>query len=478
MYSGGYTQHVRENVQFPINSPHSNNQRPLWQNREKAYNTSKPAEEAREVVARNQKFEPPRALDYPRGINQPEGKMRSPSRMSRSPNRRERSPTRDRFRRHSPSPRSPRRSWALEKRRSPENHEMLQSQPPAWSMKERQENPYATQNRPNDERSFGPVWEKPYEEKEASLLPRKDDNHRSQEREDRRYYGSHSQIQWQQKTTPQSRGVVEHRDPSSRPLRHEDRYPIQRESKFLPRDEFLRQPPADCEQRQDRRDHRDFKQEHKNQDYRQRLDERKPDLRIGSETLNLEIDDVFKRAAEFTKKTEEYRRKRSEKISYSKEPEAHLSEKRDSKPYQYDRSKHDLDDSNRRPRSSQDLYEAPLRSYSRGDGHPRDSHNIDLNPNVQYKRDKAIDEITGKMLLKFAPDLKGKERDQVEQRLKVTVEPMIQDMFGGEDVSFIEIVIKFEDRYSARVLERIFDEAISEFPIEIRRSKRSAPGEG
>lgn len=68
--------------------------------------------------------------------------------MSRS---RSRSPVKDRFRRHSPSPRSPRRSWALEKRRSPEvNREP--PPPPLWPGQDGEDKPKH------------PVWETSSEE--------------------------------------------------------------------------------------------------------------------------------------------------------------------------------------------------------------------------------------------------------------------------------------------------------------------------
>ncbi|CAH2061908.1 unnamed protein product, partial [Iphiclides podalirius] len=467
MYSGGYPPRACDNAQFAASAPRPAEQRPTWQDRDKAYNApTKPLDERRDP-ARGQKFEPPRGPDYPRGqLSQPEGKMRSPCRVSRSPSRRERSPIRDRYRRHSPSPRSPRRSWALEKRRSPESHEP--PPPPTWPIKEA---PYSSQARPSDERpaNSGPVWDKPYGAlagKESPLVPRKDDR-RSAEREDRRYLDSPSLPRWE----PQ-KGPRENRDASPRQPRHE-RYPNQREPNCDATTSPTRTPPDS-----ERRDQRGFaKQErdeprHKGDDYRQRA-ERKQELRIGPDTLNREIEDVFKRAAELTKKTEEYQRKRSEKMSYGAELERRRPEKRDAHPYEYE-----APDRTRSPRPSNlDPYGAPSGSYGRGPAHARDPREADLDPKVQYKRDKAIDEIVGKMLHKFAPELKGKMRDEVEERLKLAIEPMILDMFGDKDVAFIEIVIKFEDRYNVKDLERIFDRVMSEFPSEFRRMKRPAQDE-
>ncbi|CAG5059828.1 unnamed protein product [Parnassius apollo] len=484
MYPGGYPPNARENVQYPVSGPRQGDQRPTWQDREKPYTSSGKPDGDRRDVTRVQKFDGPR--EYPRGLmNLPETKISSPSRMSRSPTRRDRSPIRDRYRRHSPSPRSPRRSWALEKRRSPENHEA--PPPPSWPIPERQEPPYVKPSHPNEKRTGNiAVWDKPYETKVNPPFPRKEE-HLVHEREDRRYFTSPSRSRWdlpQTSAAPDLKGP--HREPSPRQFRHGDRYPqSQREPKFSSRDEyesqhqneFQKQGFHERDHHVDRRDSRDIiKQDidslrhktdvqHRRDDYRQRFDESKSGLPIGPD-LNREIEDVFKRAAELTKKTEEYQRKRSEKST--KDRNRHVMESKDSRITDHHRTSSP---------SSRDLYATTETLYNRNQGHPHGPRNFDLSAKIQYKRDKAVDEITGKMMHKFAPDIKGKIRDEVEELVKLSIENMVFEMFGDKDVSFIEIVIKFEDRYRTKDLEQIFDNVLSGFPAEIRRMKRSAPDE-
>ncbi|CAK1595050.1 unnamed protein product [Parnassius mnemosyne] len=485
MYPGAYPPNARENVQYPVSAPRQGDQRSTWQDRERPYTSSGTADGDRRDVTRVQKFDGPR--DYPRGLmDPPETKTSSPSRMSRSPTRRDRSPIRDRYRRHSPSPRSPSRSWAFEKRRSSENREA--PPPPSWPVQERQDPPYVKPSHPNEKTTNNiPVWDKPYEAKVNPPFLRTEE-HLVHECEDRRYFTSSSRSRWDMpptSTAPDLKGPP--REQSPRQFRHGDRYlQSQREPNFSPHDEYRSQHQNEFQKQgfHDRDHHIDRYEPkdkmnimaidnlshktdilHRRDDYRPRLDERKSGLPIGQD-LNREIEDVFKRAAELTKKTEEYQRKRSEKSS--KDHDRHPNESQDSRISDLHRASSP---------SSRDLYAPTETLYDRNLGHSRGTRNYDLSAKIQYKRDKAVDEITGKMMYKFAPDIKGKIRDEVEELVKSSIENMVFEMFGDKDVSFIEIVIKFEDRYKTKDLEQIFDKALSRFPAEIRRMKRSAPDE-
>ncbi|XP_045540629.1 uncharacterized protein LOC106708023 [Papilio machaon] len=468
MYSGGYPSNSRETEQYPP-GPRKGDQRPNWQEREKSYQPpAKPVEDRRDIPG-VQKYESRRGGDYSRPvINQPENKVLSPGRMSRSPNRRDRSPVRDRYRRDSPSPRSPRRSWALEKRRSPNNIEP--PPPPSWP--ERQENVYKS-NRQHDEGNIKkPVWEKPEVRQKEEVNPtffRKD--HRSYDRGDKKYFEIPSRSQWDSHHQPNQTNKDELRDRS--PLRSRPYSPNKNESK-LPREDYDMKRRNEFQQQgsryQEPRVERYQKRENIKDDYdefhhksRQSFENREENLCKEQENIDRELEDVYERAAELTRKTDEYKRKINSNTRLTSVGDQRRPEDDDFKNVKVAPAK-------------QDFYQA---SHSKFDKNPRqvdEKFSVDLSPAVQYKRDKAVDDLTRKVLLKFAPHFKGKIRDDIEEQLKIIIEDMIFEMFGDKDVSFIEIVIKFEERHGIKGMEKIFDKVISKFPIEIRVMKRSAPG--
>ncbi|XP_013145566.1 PREDICTED: uncharacterized protein LOC106108831 isoform X2 [Papilio polytes] len=466
MYSGGYTPESRETEQYPPGH-RKGDQRPNWQEREKPYQPPvKPVEDRRDLPG-VPKYEARRGGDYPRPVlSQPESKATSPGRMSRSPNRRDRSPVRDRYRRHSPSPRSPRRSWALEKRRSPNDIEP--PPPPSWP--DRQENVYKS-NRQHDEEDKKPVWIKIEARQKQEVKPtffHKEDR-RSYDRDDKKYFSNPSRSQWDSHHQPQLSD--EFRDRSPLRPRSSDKYsPNQNESKspredfpINRRNEFQQQSPRYQEPRVEQFQNREKIKEdfdefrHKRDDYHQSFNSREENLYLGQENLDKEIEDVYSRAAELTRKTDEYQRKRNSNIRFNVR--------------QY--SPEEVDFKNVKEESfKQDFYEA---SHSKFDKTPRQMGEVvsgDLAPAIQYKRDKAVDDLSRKVLMKFAQKFKGKLRHDVEEQLKILIEDMIFEMFGDKDVSFIEIVIKFEEKHGIKGMEKIFDKVISKFPIEIRLLKQ------
>ncbi|XP_013178500.1 PREDICTED: uncharacterized protein LOC106125742 isoform X5 [Papilio xuthus] len=470
MYSGGYPPDSRETEQYPP-GPRKGDQRPEWQERQKPYQPpAKPVEDRRDIPG-VQKYDSRRGGDYSRPvINQPENKVSSPGRMSRSPNRRDRSPTRDRYRRHSPSPRSPRRSWALEKRRSPNIIEP--PPPPSWP--ERQENVYKSSRQHDEENIKKSVWDRPEAQKKQevnSTFFRKEERH-NYDQEEKKYFGSTSRTQWDSRDQPKQDDELRDRSPlRSRPS---DRYsPTQTISK-LPREdydmtdrnEFEQQSPRYQEPRGElyqkrekiKDDYDEFR--HKRDNYRQNFDDREEELYMGQENLDREIEDVYNRAAELTRKTEEYQRNRSSKTRFNPDYERRVED--------------DVFGIKDGP-SKQDFYEASHSKFDKTPRHMGETVIVDLAPAVQYKRDKAVDDLTGKVLKKFVPNVKGKVRDDIEEQLKILIEDMIFEMFGDKDVSFIEIVIKFEEKHGTKGMEKIFDKVISKFPIEIRLMKRPAP---
>ncbi|XP_068624560.1 uncharacterized protein [Battus philenor] len=477
VYSGGYSPNSSSNYKYSSTSRQSDH-RPLWRDGNKVYTPPKKldddvrdARDARDTP-RIQKLDMPRQ-DYPKALlSHPETKVHSQRRMSRSPNPRDRSPVRDNYSRHSPSLTSPRRSWALEKRRNADYHDI--PSPPLWP--ERQENAFAKHNQTHDGSKIRTSrWGKPYEAEPEEAVPRKEE-YDNRDRENRKYNVSPNRSHW----GPLQRSSLPFNDPTDRdspPLqsRTGDRYTQKlKDSKFSPRDDYNAhhrkqfQGAHEREARFDRHDHKDAASKQElNDDYRSQINERKENLYVGDENLNRELEDVFKRVAKYTTKTNEYLTRKSEKRSYPSVDYRRM-EQEDEEVYAFD--KRNSRDDGPGP-SSHGYYDESMSRYKRNLG----IRNFDLNPNIQYKRDKAVDEITGKILIKFASDLKGKVRDDVEERLKFTVENMIFEMYGEKDVSFIEIVIKFADKYSLKDMEKIFDNVMSEFPTEIRRSKRYAP---
>nr|XP_026483955.1 uncharacterized protein LOC113391994 isoform X2 [Vanessa tameamea] len=477
IYSGGYRHNVREDVQYPVS-------RQDWQDREKAFPPKNIIEDRRDV-SRLQKFDIQRASDQQRPIEQ-ESK-RSRSRTSRSP-RRERSPLRDRYKRHSPSPRSPRRSWALEKRRSPEAHDP--PPPPVWPGQGVRED-YSHQNRSiiHDRQieKHIPVWE-PREKKRDDYPPA--DNRRDFEEEIR----IRKEVEkW--KPLPLS-------SPQESSSRLEDKNRIQKEytrKDFEGHRDYIREgeihkPHSDrvdkAYQRQDREVTR-YKSDHerkddiprKREEYSGRIEEKKKEILEKQEQLQKEIDEVYKRAVDFTKKAVMYRTGEHKKEGYNSDrrrDEDHI-------PNEYERYKQDSYDERRNRDDQSKEYSKEI--FSRTDDVKSLSENIAqkprfeidvaqkrhaLSPTIKAKRSKAIDEISEKILCKYGSALPNEIKKRVQSELKWTLGRKLHELFGDKDVSFIEMVIKFNAKHTQRDEENIFDEVVSSLPSHYRSMKRVA----
>ncbi|XP_046974236.1 microtubule-associated protein futsch-like isoform X4 [Vanessa cardui] len=478
IYSGGYRHTVREDAQYPVS-------RQDWQDREKAFPPKNVIEDRRDVP-RLQKFDIQRASDQQRPIEQ-ESK-RSRSRTSRSP-RRERSPLRDRYKRHSPSPRSPRRSWALEKRRSPEARDP--PPPPVWPGQDaREEYSHQTRSKIHDRQieKHVAVWE-PREKKRDDYPPA--DNRRDFEEEIRvrKDVGK-----W--KPLPLS-------SPQESSSRLEDKSRVQKEytrKDFEGHHDYIREGDIRKShsdrvdkgyQRQDREVNR-YKSDHerrddiprKREEYSGRIEEKKKEILEKQEQLQKEIDEVYKRAVDFTKKAVMYRKGEHKKEGYSSDrrrDEDHIPNDYEQRYKQdsYD-ERHNRDDLSK---------EYSKEIFSRNDDVKSSSESIAqkprfeidvaqkrhaLSPTMKAKRSKAIDEISEKILCKYGGSLPSEIKKRVQSELKWTLGRKLHELFGDKDVSFIEMVIKFNAKHTQKDEENIFDEVVSSLPSHYRNMKRVA----
>ncbi|KAJ2943082.1 hypothetical protein O0L34_g18772 [Tuta absoluta] len=424
MFSGGYRPSLHENVQYPIPGARPMEPRPsTWQERDKAF----PPGGKKEDDRRMPKFEP--RIDA-------ELKGRSPPRKSRSPIRRDRSPPRDRFKKHSPSPRSPRRSWALEKRRSPEAREA--PPPPMWPGQPQEEPFRRYPDRPEEEKKRMPVWE-----------PRRPEDERS----------------FENPLRVRSDLISRPPEPSSRSYKPDDRIPP-RESRFEPREPKFesRDPKFDSrfEPREDfrraddmlRRFDRDVREPHRpiddvrrrdeftREDYPRREEERKIPTKADKfpETFDKEIEDVYQRAQALKKRSEELRKRDLERRREELE--------RDARKPEFD-SKFDRRDD--RP---------PESGYAKDKRVAAAAHDIAH----KAKRDKAIDEISTKITDKHGSHFTGEMRTRVLEEMRIVVGKAMQDMFGYKDVSFIEMVVKFNAKYDQNAELRMYNDVLSSLP--------------
>lgn len=94
------------------------------------------------------------------------------------------------------------------------------------------------------------------------------------------------------------------------------------------------------------------------------------------------------------------------------------------------------------------------------------------------KRDKAIEEICKKLLDKHPQYQPAKEeyRARIMEELQLAIARIVFDMFGDSDVAFIEIIIKFQAKYSYKDEDKILQDVMSSLPSHYRASKRQAPG--
>lgn len=415
-YSGGYRPNVNEHAQYPGRVPDR------WQDGKFA---QKDPEHKREQF-RPQKFDLPR-------FSEPEPKRsRSGNRFSRSP-RRDRSPGTERIRRRSPSPLSPRRSWALEKRRSPEMREP--PPPPIWPGQEENTTfQHTSRNFPErDLEKTSPVWQKrtvPDHDRDEFIRQRNADRERFEE-EMRRRQTVHKWKPVPQESLKGSRYVEEDR----------------REDKFAKKG---------FEERRDYREE-DFEMKdvpRKKEVFAGRIEEKKKEILKKQEELQKEIDEVYKRAVDFTKRATLHRKGESKKgTSYD--------------PFRDDDSNGD-DGEYGHSRSND------AKDYDRSHEDSSVQKNMATIPN---KKKRAQEQIAEKIMSKHGSHLPQELKLRVMPELQISVGKILNKFFGNEDVSFIEMVIKFNSSHSDADEEAIFDAVMSSFPSQYRRPKRPAQGE-
>lgn len=498
MYSGSYRPSLHENVQYPILGLRQQNTHnsPWQQERDKGMHVAMKKEEDRREPSRMPKFEP--------RIDSNIGPKRSGSpRKSRSPVRRDRSPH-YRYRKQSGSPSSisPRRSWAFEKRRSPDDREA--PPPPIWPGQQgpREDNSYR-QNRPSfptDKIKQTPVWDPHFDDKN-------DRRDRRPEIEERRFDDIRVRTNLGERAMP----PVVHSEPSQRgrDMKLDDRFPSRdskfeprepkfeprREPKFEPREEFARGDDfrrQNLEKRYDRPDFRDGPQR-PSDDYRPtdnrprhleprreetprhkeypRRDEARP-LTKAQETFQKEFEDVYKRPQEFREKAEEMRRKEEQHVHERREVERH--EPRDDRHREDDRR----GDIRHESRFDDRQLRRPIVSFEKHDSDwkvEEEKRNAAMMA-LKAKKDKAIEEIAEKMMHKFGCDWNIDIKKRVMEELRLSLAKILKDMFGIADVSFIEMVVKFNAKFDTKSQAKIFDDVMSSFPSHYRTMKRLPEG--
>ncbi|XP_038217018.1 uncharacterized protein LOC119835958 [Zerene cesonia] len=438
IYSGGYRPNINENVQYPQGRPDR------WSDRVKPF--IKHEEDRREP--RMSKFDSQRGVDHP----VPEGtkRARSQNRESRSP-KRDRSPIRDRYRRHSPSPRSPRRSWALEKRRSPDDNEA--PPPPSWpgqdprgpdSRDKRQSYPDRTgEARP-------PTWEIP------KFEPKTEDIRREPRAvaEEKRHFD--------RETIAVRKDLMKWKPISTDGPKHpSSRYNPDDNEKFAERHEH--------EDRRYKSNYTDANDLTQIKEELSRRIEKKTEILKKQEELQKEIEDVYKRAVDFTKKAE----------MYKKGDRRHEEDYRDERRQDQHESKHydrNVDRFDQERRNRDEIAKKPYIERNRDDFRPEDRSLEEKNkirrpmsPSQKAKRDKAGEEISEKLLSKYGSHLPEDIKTRVIEEIKFAVSKIFFEMFGNDEVSFIEMVVKFNSKHNIKDQEKIFDEVMKSFPSQYRK---------
>ena len=482
MYSGGYRPGGREPAPYPVQGMRQAEPRmsPWQRERDEPAASMKKQDDDRRDMARM-----PMRDRIPDAAVETKHTLTS-QRKSRSPIRRDRSPLRDRYKRHSPSPRSshsPRRSWALEKRRSPEIRDA--PPPPSWPGQSVRETDYPRGNHSGfperdqpEKTKHVPVWEtRPFDKVDEPRGRRPDNTERRPFVDD--------------KIRPVKE--VPLREPAAHPV-HSDRF-VQREPKFTPRDDYdaerrdsyrrretsvERKPHSLRDDYEPARRPREHEERSYGDDYHRRRepsprhDTRKEDP--ANSAIDKDFDDIYKRALQYKKKAEELRRSKR-RDDYEDEPSRSLhSEQR------YD-ERHRFREDEVRARERED--DGPRRADFRRDDYGKDRERVDekhkrftVNPAVRIKRDKAIEEICGKILDRHDNyrQLKGEQRNRVLEELKLAIARIVFDMFGDNDVSFIEIIIKYQAKFNIKDEEKILQDVMSSLPSQFRTIKRQAPG--
>lgn len=308
---------------------------------------------------------------------------------------RSRSPIKDRYRRHSPSPRSPRsprRSWALEKRRSAE--EIREPPPP-------------------------PLW------------PGQDTEDKTKD----------TDVVWVRNDSDEERTFDDKR------RMKEDKY-TQRQS---PRRE------------DDRRVYRDEPNFERNYQPEDRGDYRRSSPHCDEKKLFNDVDkdfnDIYQRAVEFRRKTEELK-KSNDRRNRSYDEEEGDSSMRKTPP-----SRKMAGPDKQKPNW------IPIKLQTKD----LEQNNLRLKPSVKEKRDKAVEEIANRILEPH--HFKGDDRHRVTEALQLSIFNIMLEMFNDKDVSYIELVIKFRARYDAKDEDKILQDVLAGMPSHYKNQlKRKGEG--
>ncbi|KAI8433653.1 hypothetical protein MSG28_015656 [Choristoneura fumiferana] len=573
MYPGGYRPNAHEKVKYPIQGqrPVETRDSPWQQERDKAMFNEVLKKREEERSARMPFERPGLRLDKDQRSHSP--------RKSRSPLRRDTSPSRDRYKRHSPSPRSPRRSWALEKRRSPDLGEA--PPPPIWpgqaSRDEKRpdfadvetkrkpvwdyKKDISDTRRPEDDRRFpapegirvrrdlGPIVPPEHREelefKPHDRFPRDGPKFSPRDDFDKKVPKFNPRDDFDKKVGPKfsprddfekkgpkfsprddfekkgpkfsPRDDFEKKGPKFSPRDDFDkkgpkfspRDDFDKRPKFSPRDDFIKVPkfsPRDDYQepkvsrddlmrkdpkfghdidrpkfspRDDYEDRRDDIRKHDLSDWKpreiplkpperdvyrgdfpkrdepSRIELRRDVLRKMSEELDKQFEDVHKRAQDFHKRAEEYRRD-DRKREYERGPP---------QPKPFEDRHHDED------RRDFRIEERRKEDWNT-DEHLKNKAIIIAA--IKAKKEKATQEISQKILDKHNIDAEAPQNSRICEELRVSVGKLINEMFGDNDVSFIELVIKFNAKYSGAGEDKILRDVMASFPSQFR-PKRSAP---
>ncbi|KAF9408878.1 hypothetical protein HW555_011593 [Spodoptera exigua] len=140
-----------------------------------------------------------------------------------------------------------------------------------------------------------------------------------------------------------------------------------------------------------------------------------------------------------------------------------------------------------RPRDDRPRYDTRPDDMRRPEFRPREEYSkqpereqdrrFTVNPAIRMKRDKAIEEICTKLLDRHEHYRPAKEehRARVMEELQLAIARIVFDMFGDNDVSFIEIIIKFQAKYTYKDEEKLLLDVMSSLPSHYRVAKRQAP---
>lgn len=462
IYSGGYRPNIRdEAIKYQSRSEH-------WKERENF--SSKGLIEDRRDGPRIQQFEVSRASERP--TEQDANRSRSP--------KRDRSPIRDRFKRHSPSPRSPRRSWALEKRRSPEIREP--PPPPVWPQEKEE---HSLQVRPKflekEMEKNSPVWE-PREKIRDTFLSSVD----------RRNFPDQRALEvgkWKPipGSNPQPSSSSRFEEPTLTRKDFENRRELIRDDQN--RKLQIHSDRLEKEYRQERSDMRytsnfNTKDEmsHKRDEFSGHIEEKKKEILLKQEQLQKEIDEVYKRAVDFTKKAEMYRKGESKREGNYNDDHRHSEDRVNPKEMQRFK-KHPYEDDQDRENFRRDY------RYSRDDDRKnvdedieKPRHNFD---DTQKPRDigqvkkvqrALVEDISQSIMSKQGKFLSGEIKRRALDELKLTLFYKVNELFKNKDLSFIEMYSKFNAKYTSKDQENIFKDVMFSLPKHYRNMKRQSEG--